>query len=74
MIASAAGLCFLVLPFNWTDGASADQQQGPVTTSTPVVEEPELDSGLYVTAVDANTIEISLPDDVDETSEDSLQD
>jgi hypothetical protein len=54
--------------------ATDDQQRVPMLTSTSVVDGPEIDSGLFVTAVDANTIEISLPDDIPETSEDSQQD
>jgi hypothetical protein len=60
----------------WPYGAAAEKAPTSSTSSTSVPDEVNLDidSGLYVTAVDTNTIEISLPDDVDETSEDSLQD
>lgn len=54
--------------------ATDDQQGASIQTSMSIVDEPELGSELYVTVIDENTIAISLPDDVDETTEDSLQD
>jgi hypothetical protein len=51
-----------------------EQQRIPILTSTSVVEEPEIDSKLYVTVVDVNTSEISLPDGFDEVVNDSVSD
>jgi hypothetical protein len=63
-------------PATWPDGATAEKTPTSSTSSTSVPAELDIDidSGLYVTVVDANTIEVSVPDDLDETSEDSLSD
>ena len=60
--------------FNIQVDVTDEQQRIPILTSTSVVEEPEIDSKLYVTVVDVNTIEISLPDGFDEVVNDSVSD
>jgi hypothetical protein len=63
-------------PATWPGGVTAEKTPTSSTsnTSVPAEIDIDIDSGLYVTVVDANTIEVSVPDDLDETSEDSLSD
>ena len=60
--AIATGMILTLGLINWPGGVSADEPLDPPVTSTSVVLEFDVESGLLWTAVDETTIEVSYPD------------